>query len=130
MDGRPVTKAPNDLQGLRVFVVEDEFAVLILIEDMLEEIGCMLAGTASRINVAMDSLAKCETDIALLDVNVAGQPVYPVAEAFAARGVPVVFSTGYDSGTVTEPWRRWPILQKPYNCAQLASALESALASR
>jgi hypothetical protein len=90
----------------------------------------MLAGTASRINLAMDALAKCETDIALLDVNVAGQPVYPVAEAFAARGVPVVFSTGYDSGTVSEPWRRWPILQKPYNCAQLASALGSALASK
>lgn len=130
MDGRDVTRESGGLQGLRVFVVEDEFAVLILIEDMLEEIGCRLAGTASRINVAMEALGKCQTDVALLDVNVAGQPVYPVAEAFAARGIPVVFSTGYDSGTVTEPWRRWPILQKPYNCAQLASALESALASK
>jgi CheY-like chemotaxis protein len=118
------------LNGLRVFVVEDEFAVLLLIEDMLEQLGCTIAGSASRIASALEGVAQCTADIALLDVHIAGEAVYPVAEALTARNVPIVFSTGYDGGAISEPWRRRPVLQKPYNAGQLAAALRAGLAGK
>ena len=65
--------------------------------------------------------------MALLDVNVAGREVFPVAEALAARGVPFVFSTGYGEGGLTEAWRGHATVQKPFSEAVIRSALSRAL---
>jgi CheY-like chemotaxis protein len=113
-----------------VFVVEDEFAVLLLIEDMLGELGCELAGSASRVAHALEMVRASVPDVAVLDVNVAGEPVYPVAELLAGQGIPIVFSTGYGDGTLAEPWRTRPVLQKPYMLDQLAGALLASIARR
>jgi CheY-like chemotaxis protein len=115
------------LKGLRVLAVEDEFPVLILLEDMLAELGCEVAGSASRIGEALEMLRKQEFGAAVLDVNVAGEMVYPVAQALAALRVPIVFSTGYGMRGVHEDWRDRPILQKPYRVDDLAKALAVAL---
>jgi CheY-like chemotaxis protein len=115
------------LKGLRVFVVEDEFAVLLLIEDMLSELECELVGSTSRVAEAIRMLRDCSPDVAVLDVNVAGEPVYPVAEYLAGRDVPVVFSTGYGDGSLGERWRSRPVLQKPYVLDQLAAALLTSI---
>jgi CheY-like chemotaxis protein len=116
------------LKGLRVFVVEDEFAVLLLIEDMLGELGCQLTGSASRVANALEMVHASVPDVAVLDVNVAGEPVYPVAELLAGHGVPIVFSTGYGDGALAEAWRTRPVLQKPYMLEQLADALLASIA--
>jgi CheY-like chemotaxis protein len=115
------------LKGLRVFVVEDEFAVLLLIEDMLSELGCELAGSASRVADALGMVCERIPDVAVLDVNVAGEPVYPVAEFLAGQNVPIVFSTGYGDCSLGEPWRSRPVVQKPYMLEQLASALLASM---
>jgi DNA-binding NarL/FixJ family response regulator len=63
--------------GLRVFITEDEFYVLILLEDMAAELGCRVVATASTIKSALEKAESCEMDAAILDVNVGGQTIYP-----------------------------------------------------
>jgi CheY-like chemotaxis protein len=115
------------LKGLRVFIVEDEFAVLLMLEDILAELGCEVAASASRLAPALAAAGAQAFDAALLDINLAGEMVYPVAEALSARNVPIVFATGYGIAGVCEAWRHWPVLQKPYRPSDLAKALRQAV---
>jgi CheY-like chemotaxis protein len=104
----------DDLQGVRVLVVEDEAAISLLLEDMLLDFGCEVIGPAARLSAALDVVGRESIDLAILDVNVAGEPIYPVAEALAQRGVPFVFSTGYGSAGIKDVYRDRPVLQKPF----------------
>lgn len=118
------------LGGARVLVVEDEFAVLLLIEDMLSELGCEIVGTATRLSDALALAGRAECDAAILDVNINGENVGPVAETLAARGIPMVFSTGYGPSGIESRWRERPALQKPYRIEEFAAALRQALTGR
>jgi CheY-like chemotaxis protein len=120
--------ASRTLAGIRVLVVEDEVAISLLLEDMLLEMGCEVVGPAGRLSAAAELAAREQLDVAVLDVNLAGQPIYPVAEALAARGVPFVFSTGYGSAGIDEPYRDRPVLQKPFAQNELERIIRSALA--
>jgi CheY-like chemotaxis protein len=122
-----VSQALQRLNGLRVFVVEDEFAVLLLVEDMLTELGCELVGTASRMSEATRLARELYFDAAVLDVNINGETIGPVAEIVAGRGAGMVFSTGYGRSGVDPRWRDRPILQKPYRIEEFADALHEAL---
>ncbi|WP_371680029.1 response regulator [Microvirga sp. KLBC 81] len=104
----------GDLTGLRILVVEDEAAISLLLEDMLLDFGCEVIGPAARLSTALDAVAREQVDLAILDVNVAGEPIYPVAEALAERSVPFVFSTGYGSAGIRDSFRDRPVLQKPF----------------
>jgi len=104
----------SELSGLRVLVVEDEAAISLLLEDMLLDFGCEVIGPAARLSAALDTLAREKVDLAILDVNVAGEPIYPVAEALAERSIPFVFSTGYGSAGIRDAYRNRPVLQKPF----------------
>ena len=117
----------GQLEGKRVLVVEDEAAIAMLLEDMLLDFGCIIVGPAARLSTALD-LARRETfDAAILDVNVAGEPIYPVAEALAERGVPLVFSTGYGGAGIKEPFRDRPVVQKPFSQSDLKRTLLATL---
>lgn len=116
----------EELSGLRVLVVEDEVAISLLLEDMLLDLGCEVVGPAGRLSAAR-ALVEGETiDLAILDVNVAGEPIYPLVEMLAQKGIPVVFSTGYGSSGIREPYRDRPVLQKPFGQNDLAKLLASA----
>ena len=116
-----------DLSGLRILVVEDEAAISLLLEDMLLDFGCEVVGPAARLAAALD-LAQRETfDLAILDVNVAGEAIYPVAEALDERKVPFVFSTGYGSAGIKDPYRNRPVVQKPFAQHELRQRLLHAL---
>jgi len=104
----------DTLQGLRVLVVEDEAAISLLLEDMLLDFGCEVIGPAARLSAALDAVERETVDLAILDVNVAGEPIYPVAETLARKGVPFVFSTGYGSAGIKDAYRDRPVLQKPF----------------
>lgn len=104
----------SDLTGLRILVVEDEAAISLLLEDMLLDFGCQVIGPAARLSAALETLAREKVDLAILDVNVAGEPIYPVAEALAQRSIPFVFSTGYGSAGIRDAYRDRPVLQKPF----------------
>lgn len=118
----------NALQGRRVLVIEDESLVAMLLETILEDMGCAVVGPESNID---DGLTAATTegglDAALLDVNVAGREVFPVAEALKARGVPFVFSTGYGEAGLPEHWRGYPTIQKPFTEGAIRDALMKAM---
>lgn len=116
----------NDLDGLRVLVVEDEAAISLLLEDMLLDFGCEVIGPAARLAAALDMVGREKIDLAILDVNVAGEPIYPVADALVQKAVPFVFSTGYGSAGIKDAYRDRPVLQKPFAQHDLKQKLLAA----
>jgi CheY-like chemotaxis protein len=116
-----------DLNGLRVLVVEDEAAISLLLEDMLLDLGCEVVGPAGRLATALDLAANEAFDLAILDVNIAGESIYPLVEALEGRKVPFVFSTGYGSGGIKDAYRDRPVVQKPFAQADLHQTLLTAL---
>jgi len=116
-----------ELNGLRVLVVEDEAAISLLLEDMLLDLGCEVIGPAGRLAIAFDLAANEVFDLAILDVNIAGESIYPLVEALEARKVPFVFSTGYGSGGIKDAYRDRPVVQKPFAQADLRQTLLTAL---
>ncbi len=116
------------LTGRRVLIVEDESLVAMLLETILEDMGCIPVGPAANIDDGLAMVADGEhLDAALLDVNVAGRQVFPVAEALKARGVPFVFSTGYGEGGLPDEWRGQATIQKPFTEAAVRDALFKAM---
>jgi CheY-like chemotaxis protein len=118
---------PSSLATKRILVVEDELMIRMLLEDMLGELGCTVAAAAARLDEALDAARTAEFDVAILDVNLNGQPVAPVAEALIARGKPFIFATGYGEHGLPEPYRGRPTLKKPFQLDGLGRLLESAL---
>lgn len=116
------------VRELRVFVVEDESLVAMQLEDMLFDLGCEVIGPAMRLRRAIETVeAGIAADVAILDVNIGGDKVYPVASLLEERGIPIVFATGYGRGGVEERWQNCPILQKPYTARQIEQSLIEAL---
>jgi len=116
------------LTGRRVLVVEDESLVAMLLETILEDMGCTPVGPVATVDEGLAAVdAEASLDAALLDVNVAGREVFPIAEALKARGVPFVFSTGYGEGGLPDAWRGHPTVQKPFTESAIRDALMKAM---
>ena len=114
--------------GRRVLIVEDESLVAMLLETILEDMGCVPVGPAATVDEGLQLVADpAPIDAALLDVNVAGRQVFPIAEALKARGVPFVFSTGYGEGGLPDEWRGQSTIQKPFTEAAVRDALMAAM---
>lgn len=120
---------PDGFAGLRVLVVEDEVAIAMLVEDMLLDLGAVVIGPAGRLSQGKELAQSEELDLAILDVNVAGEPVYPIVDILAARGIRFIFSTGYGAGGIDQSWRDRPVLQKPFSQTELENALKQAIES-
>jgi CheY-like chemotaxis protein len=128
MTHRDTADSGAALHGLSVLVVEDETIVSLLVESMLmEDLGCKDVWYASSVEEALAILAERIPDAAVLDVNLAGETAYPIARQLAAAAVPFVFATGYGASGIDQDWAGRPVLQKPFRCDMLASALASAL---
>ena len=108
----------------RVLVVEDEILIGMLLEDMLDDLGYRVAASASRFEEAARLAGESEIDLAILDVNLNGQEVYPVADILARRGIPFLFATGYGERGLPQAHQHRPTLQKPFQ----QEALERQLA--
>jgi CheY-like chemotaxis protein len=103
------------LQGLTVLVVEDESFVAMTLADMMRyDFGCGAVLDACTVAEALRLLEQQRPDLAVLDVNLGGQRVFPVAERLTAMGIPFVFETGYGRRGVPEQWRN-PIVEKPFD---------------
>jgi CheY-like chemotaxis protein len=105
----------NRFSGRRVLLVEDEPIVAWLLKDMLVDFGCSVVGPAADVNQALAMIDAESIDVAVLDVNLRGQMSYPIADVLVARGVPFVFSTGYDQDRLLDGYRTFPALQKPFH---------------
>lgn len=117
-----------DLAGLRAFVVEDEALVLLTLEDMLADLGCQVVVSAQHVEQALRLAPDAAVDIALLDVNVGGVRIDPVAQILARRGIPIVFVTGYEALALPAGVERATRITKPFQEAELAEGLRRALA--
>lgn len=115
------------LSGRRILIVEDESLVAMLLETILEDMGCSPVGPASNIDDGLALVQAESLDAALLDVNVAGRQVFPVAQALKDRGIPFVFSTGYGEGGLPNEWRGQPTIQKPFTEAAVRDALMTVM---
>lgn len=114
------------LNGLRVLIVEDELVVAMELESLLRELGCVVLALAPSVDRALRALDRELPDVALLDVNVQGERVTPVAEALEEEKVPYVLVTGYGGGRLREPaLQKVPRLSKPVDSRQLVRALEA-----
>jgi len=113
------------LQGRKVLVVEDEFLVAMLIQEMLETAGCVVSGPIPRVPEALDAAGRETYDAAVLDINLAGERIDPVAEALSRRNVPFVFVTGYSTGVLPSAFAERPRLCKPFKMADLLGALSN-----
>lgn len=117
----------TELRGLGVLLVEDEGTVALLLEDMLEELGCEIAASVARIPGALAAAGSRSFDLALLDVNVAGQTSFDLARLLLQRGTPIVFSTGYGLAGLPEDLAACPLLSKPFTLESLRQKLHEAM---
>nr|WP_277754079.1 response regulator [Porphyrobacter sp. GA68] len=108
---------------MRVLVVEDEGLVALLLEDMLHDLGMLVAGIANRVDQALGLIEKGGIDAAILDVNLSGERSYPVADALRVKGVPYVFATGYGAAALEENYASDRVIPKPYSSSDIAAAL-------
>ncbi|MFW8635331.1 response regulator [Cribrihabitans pelagius] len=110
------------MQGLRVLVVEDEMLVAMMIEDILEDLGCAVTMAGSE-TAGLGALEAGSFDAAVLDVNLHGETSYRVAKAAHDRSIPILFSTGYSNTRLGPPFEDHPILTKPFGEDDLTLAL-------
>lgn len=116
---------PPTIEGLRLFLVEDELLVAMLLEDMLGDLGCVVVDVAGTLDQALNQLdlISADADGAILDVNLGGEQVFPVADALTERNIPFLFATSYGRRGVAARYPDATVLDKPYGLPELAAAL-------
>lgn len=112
---------PIAVSGNRIMVVEDEALVALALRESLDEMGFSVLGPFNRISEAMVALRNNRVDAAVLDVNLGGELIYPLADVLAADRVPFVFITGYGAEEIEPRYAKVPILQKPIEPGALQS---------
>src|SRR5258706_11067388 len=121
--GRAVTRCSSPvaaaiLEHPHILLVEDEMLVAMMLEDMLTALGCSVV-KAARVGNAVKIATTAMVDAAVLDVNVAGESVYPVADALPHREIPFIVSTGYSTTGLRDDFRDRPTLSKPFRPGEL-----------
>jgi CheY-like chemotaxis protein len=111
----------------RILVVEDEWLVATLLEDMLAELGHVVVGPVATLAEAMAAAQQEGFDLALLDMNLHGQSATGVADSLADRGIPFACTTGYGRTDLDERFRGRPILHKPFELRDLEAVIAQAL---
>lgn len=117
----------NDLSGLKALIVEDEGGIALMIEDMLDELGCKVAASVAHLQKASQVASTATVDFAILDVNIDGKPVFPVAQILRKRGIPIVFSTGYGAAGLPTEFSDNPVIGKPFTLEALHDAIVAAV---
>lgn len=105
-----------------ILVVEDEMQLVMMLDDLLTEAGYRVL-KAGRLPKALELVGTAQIDAAILDINLAGNTVFPAADALRRRGIPFIFTSGYGQDGLADDYQGWPILQKPYGVDALHRAL-------
>lgn len=105
---------PDDLTGRRILVVEDDILIAMLIEEILEDLGCVIVGPVATLNEALRLAGDAALDAAVLDVTIRGGLIYPAAEQLLTRGIPFILASGYGDWALPEAFRNMPRLTKPF----------------
>jgi CheY-like chemotaxis protein len=111
----------------RVLLIEDEMLLVMLIEDMLSDLGCTSITVAGSVETAMELIAENAFDLATLDVNLDGTRSNAVAEALSDRGIPFAFATGNDEHGFGKQFGDRPVLNKPFSSGRFKEVLGQLL---
>lgn len=117
----------SEMAAKRILIVEDEVLVAMHIEDLLLAMGHEIVGPAFRFKDAIILAASGDIDFAILDVNLAGTPSFPIADILLTRGIPFVFATGYGNEGVAPRYGTASALRKPYSRSDLERAVDGGL---
>lgn len=117
------------LVSKRVLVVEDEALVAMLIGALLEDCGCSVVGPCGSVGAALALAATDTFDLAVLDVNLRGEKVYPVAELLTRRQIPFLFLSGYGKDAIPAGRDEWKACPKPFKADELIAMLQAAVAA-
>ncbi|WP_164863214.1 response regulator [Stutzerimonas nitrititolerans] len=115
------------LAGRRILVVEDELMILMLVEDMLAELGCTSITSAATVEQALALIDEKDFDAATLDVNLHGIKSFPIADALIARCVPFMFATGFGAEGVPARYNEQTVLRKPFRYQDVSDQFQRLL---
>jgi DNA-binding response OmpR family regulator len=117
----------QDLAGCTILIVEDRYLIASELADEVRSLGGDVLGPAASLSMAGEVLGDRRPDVALLDVNLDGELVFPLAEEMEARRAAIVFLTGYEETLLPERWRGYLRLDKPVDSRSLREALRRVL---
>lgn len=115
---------------LSIFLVEDEAVIRMMIADMVESLGHEVAAEAGDIDPALELARSAAFDFAIIDMNLHGLMSFPIADVIAARRIPFIFASGYDSARATDRHQKALVLQKPFTIDRLQAAIDEARQAR
>jgi CheY-like chemotaxis protein len=107
----------------RVLIVEDESLLVMVLEDLLPELGYAVAATAHSVDTALEATDAHDPDLAILDINLAGTASFAIADELDRRGIPYLFASGYGRGALPERHAGAVLVRKPFGRQDLADAL-------
>lgn len=120
----PLSNPGADLTGRKILLVEDEYFIAQDMTRVLQEKGAEIAGPVPSVEDALNLIERTDRlDGAVLDINLRGHMAFPVADALIGRGVPFVFSTGYDDRQIPSRYGHVPRCEKPVDPLKIAQAL-------
>ncbi len=112
------------LPGLRILIVEDDGLVALNLQEFVESLGCTVVGPVGRLSEALQVLDSVPIDGAMLDINLHGEMVYPLAERLAERHIPMLFCSGYAfTQAVPAKFAAYPQVAKPCTEQTLRAAM-------
>ena len=121
----------SSIDGLRLLLVEDEYLLALCLTEIVEQLGAVAVGPVATVDDALALIRDDpRIDAAVLDVNLGGEPVFPVAAALRMRAIPFVFASGYDAATLPEGYRDVAVCPKPIDARAVTSALASLRGDR
>lgn len=124
---RSPDRPQQELAGLRVLIAEDEFLLAVQLEDELQAAGCTTLGPYASVALATQACREARFDLAMLDVNLHGEMIFPVADELYARAIPFVLLSGYGASNLPERYRSVPRVAKPYDSMTLLREIRRAL---
>ena len=127
MSGGTERQSATPLYGVRCLIVEDEYLLALLLQDELCSAGCTIADSVGDLEKAREAASRANFDVALLDVNLSGEMVYPFADELAERGIAFVFLSGYGVANFPERFRGRPRVAKPYEIGELIREISRSL---
>ena len=126
---RDMNEPATFFNGLSFLVVEDETVAFMLLEEMLQGLGAASVWRARKVAEALAVLEKHRPNAAVLDINLSGEMVFPVAVNLEEAKIPFIFTTGYGRSLIPPYWAQKLTLQKPFQSEVLAAALNWVIAN-
>ncbi|MDB5672737.1 MAG: response regulator [Alphaproteobacteria bacterium] len=110
-----------------ILIVEDEPLISMMLEDFLDTLGHNVAGTCDSVSEALERVEQGGFDMAIIDVNLKGELIWPVADRLAAQGIPYVLATGGHIEPPPSAHANAPVLSKPYTIDAIEPVLKEAV---